>query len=383
MGLRSWQGTMIAVPYVSPVMALMEIIRSSVAGRGPGPAGASFLWPIHCVLMLLGSTLILMIAARQVRKVALRQVTGQTEAQTTAFEDKVIEKLMLEPSRRTLQRPLRPVHGPPIVWKELAAPLIPGRREKTTIGLAAAVLVLVLLYGVGISQHDLHEDLIQVAYVELFMVLGTLVTILLVSTPITSEKEAGTWPILLATPVTDRDILAGKAIGALKRCTVVWAFLAAHLLLSVALGYVSWIAILQMGILVTGSMAFVCGTGLYLSSRFSRTTPVVVLNAGLVLGLWFVLPSVLASGLVLGHRPWAPYLWLANPFTQASSVIRASCDLAAGTTIDKIRYPMPLAEEGLGFWETTSSLLIVSGISLVVCLILLALANRRLRRDIF
>ncbi len=383
LGARGWQGAGVIVKYVSPVMALSEVIRSGAAVWGPGPRPPTFFWPIHCVLMLLGSTLVLMIAARQVRRVALRQATGQIEAQTTAFEDKIIEKLLPEPPSRRRERPLRPVQGPPVIWKELAAPLIPGRREKTTIGLVVAALVLALLYGTGISQHNLNEDVIQVAYVTLFMGMGTLVTILLVSTPITSEKEAGTWPILLATPVTDRDILAGKAIGALRRCGVVWAFLAVHLLLSVALGYVHWIAIIQIAIIVTGLVAFTCGTGLYLSSRFRRTTPAVVLNVGLAMGLWFVLPSLLASGLVLGHYRWGAYVWLVNPFIQAGSVIRASCELSAGVAVGQIHYPLPLAGEGLAFGAMMGSLLVVTGVSLLICLTLLALAQRRLRREIF
>ena len=270
-----------------------------------------------------------------------------------------------------------------MVWKELASPLIPGRREKTTVGLVAAVLVLVLLYGAGMSQHILDEDLVQTAYVELFMVLGTIVTVLLVSTPITAEKEAGTWPILLATPVADRDILAGKAIGALRRCAFVWAFLAAHVLVSVSLGYVHWIAVVHLGILVTGLVAFVCGTGLYLSSRFRRTTPAVVLNLGLALGLWFVLPSLLGLGLLAGHRSWAAYAWLLNPFTQAASVVRASCELVTGAGLSRIHYRVPQIEQGLGLGAMTAALVAVATGSLGLALALMSLARHRLRKEIF
>jgi hypothetical protein len=151
----------------------------------------------------------------------------------------------------------------------------------------------------------------------------------------------------------------------------------------VALGYVHWIAIIQMGIIVTGLVAFMCGTGLYLGSRFRRTTPVVVANVGLVLGLWFVLPSLVGSGSVLGHQSWGNYVWLVNPFMQAGSVIRAGCELSASAAVGQIRYPLPLAAEGLAFGAMMSSLLVVAGANVLIGLALLALAQRRLRREIF
>lgn len=367
------------LPYLNPILALMEISRPNAAAVGKG----AFCWPVHCLFMLAASGIVLFLTVRNVRRVALRQATGQLEAQATALEDKVIDTLLPESTATRHEGPLRSVHGPPVVWKELASPLIPGRKEKTTISLVAAVMVLALLYGINDRQRILNEDVVQVAYVELFMILGTLVTLLLVSTPITAEKEAGTWPILLSTPVTDLDILVGKAVGVMRRCTVVWAFLAGHLLLCVALGFIHWTSILHMAMLVAGVSAFVCGSGLYLGSRLRRTAPTVVVNLALVLSLWFILPAILNLGLVFGHWFWGTYVWLVNPFVQADSIIRGSCDLADGTELGQVRYGMPLGAHGLHFITMTSILLVVMAGNLLAGLGLGVLARRRLRREIF
>jgi ABC-type transport system involved in multi-copper enzyme maturation permease subunit len=365
------------LPYLSPLWAMIAVNQSSM-GMGTG----GFVWPIHCLVMLLGSGGILFLAACHVRRVALCQATGQLEVRAKALEDRVIDRLLPETKADLQERSLRSVHGPPVVWKESVSPLIRGRKKKATVGLAVAMAVLALLYGINARQGILDEDFAQIGYVMLFLALGTIVTILLVSTPITAEKEAGTWPILLATPLTDRDILAGKALGAVWRCRVVWAFLAGHLLLSVILGFIHWTAVLLMAMLVTGVIAFVCGSGLYLGARLHRTTAAVVMNLAMVLGLWFVVPVVLT--MVFGHRGWVRYSWLVNPFVLTESIITRACEMARGQWISTgLDYGSSPFYHTPGIKAMILTLLGVTIGYLMAGLGLAALAKHRLRREIF
>ena len=370
----------VVLPYLNPPMALAETISPSVARGGP----VTFHWPIHCLVMALASGLVVLWAGRHARRAALRQATGQAESRPAALEDRVLERLLSEDQTRSGEQvALRRVKGPPILWRELATPLLPGKREKGTIGLVVAVLVLLLLYAVSGYRGILDEDMVQVAYTELFLGLGLMMTLLLVSTAITAEKEAGTWPILLATPLTDRDVLTGKAAGALHRSAVVWAFLAGHVLVATALGYVHWIAIPQVAMAVTGSVALACGVGLYMGTRFRRTTGAVVVVLVCLLGLWVLVPAIVTLAVGSTHRFWARCSWLLNPFVQVGSVVTGGCALLHGETLDEVRYRVPPGGGGLGFASFMRVLAMVFGAYLLTGLGLMALAQRRLRRAIF
>ncbi len=127
----------------------------------------------------------------------------------------------------------------------------------------------------------------------MFTVIGSVFTIVLSATSITSEKETRSWPILLATSMDDWYILLGKAIGVFRRCFPIWLLMAGHIFLYILLKYIHPVAIFHMPIFITGLVVFLTGTGLYFSARFRRTTSAVVANFALALVLWAVVPVIL------------------------------------------------------------------------------------------
>ena len=134
--------------------------------------------------------------------------------------------------------------------------------------------------------------------ISIFLALGMLFTIVLSATTITSEKESRSWPLLLATTLSDWQILFGKFVGILRRCSLVWILLFGHVILFALAGFIHPLAIFQMAILVVWIIVFFAGTGLYFSSRFKRTTTAVVMNFALAVTIWGLIP--LLMGIITG-----------------------------------------------------------------------------------
>jgi len=132
----------------------------------------------------------------------------------------------------------------------------------------------------------LGEEGTHATYAVIFMGVGMLFTIVLPATSITSERESRSWPVLLATPLDEKDILLGKFIGALRRCFPAWLLLFGHIITFSLLGFIHPLAIFQIGILVIWISIFLSGSGIYFSSRFKNTTTAVIMNFTLAAIIW-------------------------------------------------------------------------------------------------
>jgi ABC-type Na+ efflux pump permease subunit len=113
------------------------------------------------------------------------------------------------------------------------------------------------------------------------------------ATPITAEKEARTWPILLLTPLSETQILLGKAVGVLRRSLPVWVLLLGHAAFFVAIDLLAPVVILHLAMLAGWITLFLTGSGLFFSSCFKRTTTAVVANLALCAVIWAAMPLVL------------------------------------------------------------------------------------------
>jgi ABC-2 type transport system permease protein len=263
----------------------------------PPGVGVSLLlsWPLHCLVLLLASILILSAAVRVVRRVALRSITQSTgdsskRSKAPAARTSVSQN---EPSPE-ISGIIRPVSGSPVVWRELRSPLIRGGRKKGLVGLVITLVIVLLTYvHTGIKGY-LDEDFTHLGYALTFLTLGLVVTVTLPSASITAEKEARTWPILLATPLGDWSILWGKAAGALRRCLPIWLFFAGHVIFFTFVRYIHPLAVVHLILVVIGPVVFLIGSGLYFSARFRQTTSAVIANTLLALGLWAGVPGLLS-----------------------------------------------------------------------------------------
>jgi ABC-type transport system involved in multi-copper enzyme maturation permease subunit len=324
-------------PYVLFAFNTDVMMSPRAAGRGP-----AFYWPLHCGIMLGASVLLLAVAVKKVRTVALRQATGQLDTfgrrrqrhKRSPLEGAISE----EPAGR-----IRRINGSPTIWRELRTPMFRGRRTTTFIVVSIAVIVLLISYLLFAEEHDLDEPEVQALYIFILGGLGLLFTIVLPATCITSEKESRSWPLLLATTLSDWQILFGKFVGVIRRCLPIWSFMFGHLLLFVVVGYIHPIALIQLPILVAGLIVFLIGTGLFFGSWFKRTTTAVIMNFAFAAVVWGLVPLLMvlfveAADMHEGHDYVESYM-NDNPVIQGFVVLEATCGShQAHRTASELRY---------------------------------------------
>ncbi|MCF7972518.1 MAG: ABC transporter permease [Phycisphaerae bacterium] len=275
-------------------------------------------WPWHCAILLAGSGLLLSWCTVRVRKVALRQIAGNTDA----------VKL---PSHKTMRATqgrrswlLRHMGNWPVLWKDLRTPVLGGktrfRRILNWCIIAGTLILVYVAIGVegGFSQRDMHAVMSC-----LYTILAALLTIVITATPITSEKEARSWPILLGTAQTDWRILASKWLAMFRWSLPVWGLLFGHLAVFTLCGFIHPAVLILMLPVALGVINLLLGTGLYWSARMRRTTTAVVCNFTVPLMLWAVIPVVWVMMVEISRMSdngLEVYMsW--NPFFQAGSVV--------------------------------------------------------------
>jgi ABC-type transport system involved in multi-copper enzyme maturation permease subunit len=391
--MRSVSGA--SVPYLFTVFmyanpfAAMSYLTSAM--MMPRFAGASFgyFWPVACAIGLGVSLLLLTLVTVTVRKVALRQATG--EAGTFRSRRKL--RKAGETPKPVREGKIRRVRGPAFIWKELRAPLVRSR-TRTIVGLVLLLGVLGITYL--LCGRDLAGSSAQVAYGVIFVILAALCTAVLSATAITTEKEAQTWPILLLTPLSDWQILVGKAVGIFRRTLPAWLLLFGHVAVFCCAGCIHWVALPLLAMLTAWVVLFLTCSGLYFSSCYKRTTTAVIVNLGLAVVLWIVAPFVIgmAENTGSGGMTFFKGFVSGNPVVQAVVVLegtagtqydgwRGGIDGArAGHRLSQLRFDWP-SDSNARFGETTGIIFAWAVGYMVLGSTLAGLAWSRLRRKVF
>ena len=371
-----------AVVHTNPVTCLYHETERMLHPGSRLPLSFAISWTTHCGV-LLGLTGGLVVACvLMVRRAALAQAGGPAVPRRLRRAAAAGAPHRPLASRRFVRSRIRRVFGPAIAWKEFHTPLIRGFVRKLILGI---VLLLVLggWYLMGAGEYDSKST--HRAYLLTYCVVGLLFTAMRSATNITAEKEARTWPILMVAPLSEWQILLGKAAGVLWRCLPVWFLLLGHVLVFSLMGEYHPIGLLHFGMLVTWVMVLLAGTGLYLGTVCRRTTTAVVLNIALGLLLWAVGPllvalTVRASGSY--SEDLVQFCLDANPVAQASYII----DGTAGS-----RNAERPAGELTYFWSTgtedatgttailATSMLLYGGIGLLFAW----LARHNMRQTVF
>lgn len=319
---RTWQTLFTTLLHQNPYVSMIFNTRTMVEPRALASV-PFYSWPLQCGVSIAASGLILALSVKMVRRAALRQATGQSDSGVSSRR-----RERGGPSDGRSAR-LRRVKGAPILWKELRSPLLRRHKVIAFVLISIALVLLFLSYALFAEQDALDHEAAHMLYVIIFLGTGLLFTIVLPATSITSEKESRSWPLLLATTLSDTQIMLGKFVGAVRRCLLPWAFLFGHLVLFTFVGYIHPVAVLQMGVLVLWIIVFLNCTGIYFSSCFKRTTTAVIMNFALAVFLWGVVPLLLgmALGIASIRADWfenmAETYFDTNPFVQTVVVILA------------------------------------------------------------
>lgn len=300
----------------------------------PGRAGAvSVPALVLCCMLLVGATfLVLRLSVWLVRSVSLRRAMGEpTRLDALRFRRRHDVEIDTIPGKRS--RSIRRVTGPPMIWKELTRALT--RRERLVMGMVVGMEVLLILiaYSFPAITTQVSYVLAHVLYLWVFLALGIHFTITASATVISMERESQAWPLLLLTPLTNRDILIGKFVGVLRRCGLIWLALFAYVAAFTYAQCFRPLAVIQVTIVIVSVVLFLSATGFYFGLHYRRATEAVTANLVLAGSLWAVLPILVytaARGLSHGWSDGMSLTLASVPFGQALGMIATTLDGGEG-----------------------------------------------------
>ncbi len=192
-----------------------------------------------------------------------------------------------------------PIKGSPIVWRAL-------RGDRLQWSRTAVVVLVCLCIGLPVVW-SLSGSWAVNACSFLLVVVGLIIacaTAALVSaSAITSERESSCLGLLLTTPMTDWQILMGKARAIIVRILVAILLIVGCLAGLTMLGKMHIGGVIGLLLLCAGTLVFVIGLGLYVSSRCRKSATAMALTVGMLAFLW-----VLAPWLVVSYTGW----WYGN-----------------------------------------------------------------------
>ncbi|MEA3226316.1 MAG: ABC transporter permease [Planctomycetota bacterium] len=335
------------------------------------PVGLTVAWLGHCAIMAGLSVLMLAFSTISVRKVGLRQATGQPgifasrKERRAARANRKLGSGPVAASGRVL-----PVQGPPIIWKEMRTHLARTSRLVPIVYAVLGLAVLAAVYGYCAYKGYLALQELQTAFVLIYLLLGLLRTATSAATSITAEKEARTWPVLLTTALTDRQIVFGKIIGSVLQSWPFWLLLAVHVVVFAFAQCIHPAAILPLTILTVGSAILVSAVGVLFSSCFKRSSTST--SVDLIVFGWFAMP-------VCCPLPFPTFI--ASPLFAAAMILDVTGEWNTITTVFRRSGP------GWGWFGTflLSELAVIALVAIYLALALAAsaVATGKIRRKIF
>lgn len=186
-------------------------------------------------------------------------------------------------------RNAREVGDKPVLWRELRQTAM-GSGKRTIVAFGIGIAILMVMYlTVGLDHSGISITL-------LFILALALTAQAALSTPsaIAAERDAGSWGVLLTTPVRPAQVVLGKTLGSIRRLWLAPAVVVFHLVLAMAAGWFHPIGVLHATMLL-GSLVFMLAcTGVCLGLLCKRGVTASVLNLGLPLLLFLGLPIAIA-----------------------------------------------------------------------------------------
>ena len=241
------------------------------------------------------------------------------------------------------------VLGNPVIGRELRVRVRVGRAYMLqAFYLAFLILIVALAYQAAIGDNpDLRNPVrVQEALVRFYrIVMSMLVALIALIAPaltanaITLERERKTMDLLLATPLTARQLLVGKLLGSFAFIVLLLALTLPVSAVSVLLGGVSFPELLKAYLLIACGGLVLCAIALF-SSVYARNSTLAVLwsylrVAGFLLatGVLIWLQDVVAfGGRGAGALGLAFPLALLNPF---------AAPFVADLQVDFVRWQAP------------------------------------------
>lgn len=357
--------------YYSTPVAMGGLTADMMAGAGARMPFSVWLAAKSSVYYTLAWTAFVFIAASwNLRWWMRREAAGASPAsaaastappQTAESPDAAPNSTKRKTTRRRvphLPHASREVSDRPVLWRELRQTAFRSRRLLWTASIAISSLLMYLYYVAEVENLPLH--LVLTAILSVICVCTAAVAS---TSAINGEQESRTLDSLLSTPLSAREIVLGKFLGAFRKLWFFPAVLFTHILLAVAFFQVLRpIAILHLALLLLPALAALCASGIWFSALFKKTTLAAALNFGLALGAWAVLP--LGLGLMLeiffagrASETVMSVLLLFNP-------VPMSVIAAGGGFIERNNYPA--SYQLLEFGEVTPAVFTILSVGFAV-----------------
>jgi hypothetical protein len=330
---------------------------------GPAVASVREYWVASLVYLTLVSTGIVLFSIYVLRGVLKREASGTQSA--TVLARLVAPGVETEKVKNdSTQREARDVGDRPVLWRELRQTAV-GSGKRTIFALGLGVAILLFLYAIaGLDHSGLTTTLLFIA------ALGLTAQVAL-STPasITAERDAGSWSVLLTTPVRPWQVVLGKTLGAIRRLWLIPAVLGFHLVLVMAAGWFHPVGVLHAAMLIGALVFMLASTGVCLGLVCKRGVVASVLNMGLPLALFMGLPILATMYETFASSGYyydddgsvlMDIVLVSNPFamlTEASTTATGEWDRFSYF----LRYEWLEGDETMTVWAFTGFALLCSG----------------------
>jgi hypothetical protein len=272
-------------PLVAFAAANAKFIQSGVP--------SFFSWPLHCLLMLAVTAVLIAVSVWQMRKATLVSTfSSRTKLWPTGVLERMLTRIFYKAGFQSTNSSIIPVKDPPIIWKEMHKGFV-GRSK----GEAAMFILLIgafLIAAVLLLLSSGRNRFLPPYFMYAFYLVALVRMAVFSAGSITVEKEARTWPVLLATPLENRDIVRGKAIAAFRRnVPLLLLYIILFFILNFKMAGITNFPLVLLTIALNllplaSSILFVIGSGLYFGTRFRATTGAVAATIGLYFTITFL-----------------------------------------------------------------------------------------------
>jgi ABC-type transport system involved in multi-copper enzyme maturation permease subunit len=327
--------------------------------------------PLHIGILFAEGLFCFALSVFFIRRVGLRQATGEAGL---FISRKLRRRSRSKSAHHTEENTgsIRPVIGPPIIWKEIRSAFFRYSRFKNILTCVIIGLLLIAGYGFCFIMGYFEIREVQVGIITGYFLLLLLRITSLSATSVTIEKESRTWPVLLTTPLNNSKIVFGKIFGSILRCWPLLILLFGHLIFFILIRCIHPIAIFHIAPLIVASCLFFSSTGVLFSVTLKRTSTASILN----LLLFFLIACPVCAG------PCAVLSIYISPLFHAVKALYPACGTeAAMTTISALDYATFGDSEG--FWNLTLLMLVMIFVYIAVFAMSFIIARDSIRKRIF
>lgn len=281
-------------------------LSGSTMGGGRLPIPTEWACLIGIAYSLAWVLLLFSIATVSLRKVMLSSFTGEGGARVVvAVRPVEANKGESEPANESLPRSRRvsrrnslgsrEVADEPVLWRELAQPLV--RRPVMQI---LGVLVLggftAWLY---IVSGRIEPETATIVTTMVFSGIMLLQAAGSTTNSISTERESKTWDTLLSTPLSARRIIWGKFAGAIKTMWLMPMVLLANIvLINVIPGRLAPRSIIHALLIIPGPLLLLAASGTYLSLVTKSASRASTRNVLFAFFMWAGIPMI--AGIIIG-----------------------------------------------------------------------------------